>query len=63
MRNSTAFEYTDGPYHSSKTSRHDMLVINKKINTAQEIDFAIQHYSKVAIEESEKIEKYKDLMR
>jgi len=40
-----------------------MIVINKKENTAQVIDFAIPHDSRVDSKEIEKIEKYQDLVR
>ena len=40
-----------------------MIVINKKENTAQVIDFAIRYDSKVASKETGKIEEYQDLIR
>ena len=40
-----------------------MIVINKKDNAAQVIDFAIPHDSRADSKEIEKIEKYQDLVR
>ena len=49
--------------HVIQARRPDMIVINKKENTAQVIDFAIPHDSRVDSKEIEKIEKYQDLVR
>jgi len=43
--------------------RPDMIVINLKYNTAQAIEFAISHYSRLDSKESEKIEKYQHPIR
>ena len=49
--------------HVIQARRPDMIVINKKRNMAQLIDFAIPHDSRVESKEIEKIEKYQDLVR
>ena len=42
--------------HCIQTRRPDMIVINKKGNMAQVLDFAIPHNSRVDSKEIEKIE-------
>ena len=49
--------------HIIQARRPDMIVINKKDNAAQVIDFAVPHDSRVDSKEIEKIEKYQDLVR
>ena len=49
--------------HVIQARRPDMIVINKKENTAQVIDFAIPHDSRVNSKEIEKIDQYQDLVR
>ena len=49
--------------HIIQARRPDMIVIDKKTNKAQVIDFAIPYDSRVDSKEMEKIEKYQDLAR
>ena len=49
--------------HVIQARNPDMIVINKRENTAQVLDFANQHDSRVDKKEIEKIENYQDLVR